>query len=93
MNSKFSFLIDVIIFKIAWVLCVLATKTPIPQLAPLLGIILVTGRASLAGRLKRSLPLALSALVVGIIGDALLVQLNLLQFPPTPTLGEHLFGW
>ena len=87
MNSKFSFLIDVIIFKVAWVLCVLATKTPIPQLAPLLGIILVAGRAWNTGRLKSSLPLALSALLIGIIGDALLVQLNLLQFPPYPNLG------
>ena len=87
MNSKFSFLIDVIIFKVAWVLCVLATKTPIPQLAPFLGIILVTGRAWTAGRLKPSLPLALSALLIGIIGDALLVQLNLLEFPPYPNLG------
>lgn len=87
MNSKLSFLIDVIIFKVAWVLCVLATKTPIPQLAPFLGIILVAGRAWIAGRLKPSLPLALSALLIGIIGDALLVQLNLLQFPPYPNLG------
>ena len=87
MNSKFSFLIDVIIFKFAWVLCVLATKTPIPQLAPFLGIILVAGRAWTAGRLKPSLPLALSALLIGIIGDASLVQLNLLQFPPYPNLG------
>ena len=87
MNSKFSFLIDVIIFKVAWVLCVLATKTPIPQLAAFLGIILVAGRACIAGRLKPSLPLALSALLIGIIGDALLVQLNLLEFPPYPNLG------
>ena len=93
MNSKFSFLIDVILFKIAWVLCVLATKTPIPQLAPLLGIILVAGRASFAGRLKLSLSLALSALLIGITGDALLVQLNLLEFPPTPPLGALLSGW
>ena len=87
MNSKFSFLIDVIIFKVAWVLCVLATKTPIPQLAPFLGIILVAGRAWTAGRLKPSIPLALSALLIGIIGDALLVQMNLLEFPPYPNLG------
>ena len=87
MNSKFSFLIDVIIFKVAWVLCVLATKTPMPQLAPFLGIILVAGRAWTAGRLKPSLPLALSALLIGIIGDALLVQLNLLEFAPYPNLG------
>ena len=87
MNSKFSFLIDIIIFKVAWVLCVLATKTPIPQLAPFLGIVLVAGRALTAGRLKPSLPLALSALLIGIIGDALLVQLNLLQFPPYPNFG------
>ncbi len=87
MNSKFSFLIDVIIFKVAWVLCVLATKTPIPQLAPFLGIILVAGRAWTAGRLKPSLSLALSSLLIGITGDALLVQLNLLEFPPYPNLG------
>ncbi len=87
MNSKFSFLIDIIIFKVAWVLCVLATKTPIPQLAPFLGIVLVAGRVLTAGRLKPSLPLALSALLIGIIGDALLVQLNLLQFPPYPNFG------
>jgi hypothetical protein len=86
MNSKFSFLIDVILFKVAWVLCVLATKTPIPQLAPYCGIILVTGRAWMAGRLKPSLPLALSALLIGITGDALLVQFNLLEFPPYPNL-------
>ena len=87
MNSKFSFLIDVIIFKVAWVLCVLATKTPIPQLAPFLGIILVAGRAWIAGRFMSSVPLALIALLIGIIGDALLVQLNLLEFPPYPNLG------
>jgi hypothetical protein len=92
MNSKFSFLIDVILFKVAWVLCVLATKTPIPQLAPYCGIILVTGRAWMAGRLKPSLPLALSALLIGIIGDALLVQLNLLEFPPYPNLAGTPLG-
>jgi hypothetical protein len=31
-------------------------------------------------------PLALSALLIGITGDALLVQLNLLEFPPYPNL-------
>jgi hypothetical protein len=41
----------------------------------------------MAGRLKLSLPLALSALLIGIIGDALLVQLNLLEFPPYPNIG------
>lgn len=87
MNTKFSFLIDILVFKAAWVLCVLATKTPIPQLSPFLGIILVMGRAWMTGRLKSSIPLALSSLLLGIIGDASLVQLNLLNFPVYPNLG------
>ena len=86
MNARFSFLFDILIFKAAWVLCVLAIKTPIPAISPYIGILLVSGRAWMKGRFRNSLPFAVVCLFLGMLGDATLVQLNLLQFPPYPNI-------
>ena len=88
MNTKLSFLLDLVIFQIAWFLCVLATKTPFPEISPLLGLALVMGRALQAARFRNSLPFFFASLAIGITGDAILVQTDLLKFPPYP----HLFG-
>ena len=86
MNSKLSFILDLVVFQIAWFCCVLATKTPFPELAPYLGVALVLIRVLRAGRLRASLPFLIACLLIGIPGDAFLVQIKLLHFPPYPNL-------
>ena len=86
MNSRFSFLIDFVIFQIAWFCCVLATLSPIPQLLPILGLSLVLIRTLICRRLTQVLPFTLACLLMGVLGDASLVHLGLLSFDPYPSL-------
>lgn len=86
MNSRLSFLIDFVLFQAVWFACVLATRSPYPLILPLVGTILVLGRVVQKGRLRRALPLGLTCIAIGTLGDALLVQLGLLSFSPYPNL-------
>ena len=86
MNARLSFLIDFALFQAVWFACVLATRSPYPQVLPLAGTILVLGRVAQKGRLREALPLGLACIVIGTLGDALLVKLGFLSFGPYPSL-------
>ena len=86
MNSKFSFIIDLITFQIAWFLCVLAIKTPFPKISPFIALVIVFTRTMQVGRFRLMIPFIVSSLIIGIIGDATLVQLGLLQFQSYPNI-------
>ena len=84
MNSKVSFLTDLIIFQLAWFGCVLATTTPYPYMLPTIGTLLVIIRTVFTKRLKLALPGTLACFVLGILGDGILVHLELVSFDPYP---------
>tara|TARA_Y200000002_G_C22244838_1_gene481271 strand:+ start:28 stop:549 length:522 start_codon:yes stop_codon:yes gene_type:complete len=86
MNSRLSFLTDFIVFQLAWFACVLATLSPIPNILPLLGLGLVSIRTFWVRPIGQVLPLAIACLVLGILGDAILVSSNLLLFSTYPTI-------
>jgi hypothetical protein len=86
MNSKFSFFTDLVIFQIAWFACVLASVSPFPYLIPILGTLLVIIRCIIKKGIKQNLPFTIACLIIGIIGDATLVNLKLLAFDPYPSI-------
>jgi hypothetical protein len=86
MNPRLSFLLDLVLFQAVWFACVLATRSPYPQILPLVGTILVLSRVIWKGRFQEALPLACTCIVIGTLGDALLVKLGFLSFGPYPSL-------
>ena len=84
MSSRLSFLVDLAIFQVAWFACVLAILSPFPRILPLAGMTLVLIRVLLAQRLKHALPFLFACAILGVLGDALLVKLGFLGFPPYP---------
>jgi hypothetical protein len=86
MNARLSFLIDFALFQAVWFACVLATRSPYPQVLPLAGSILVIGRVIWKGRFQEALPLACTCIIIGTLGDALLIKLGFLSFSSYPNL-------
>lgn len=86
MNPRLSFITDLVIFQIAWFCCVLAPLSPIPQGLPVIGLALVLIRTQFSRGLKKVLPFALACFLLGVAGDASLVQLGLLSFDAYPSL-------
>ena len=86
MSPRLSFLTDFVIFQIAWFGCVLATLSPIPQLLPILVLLLVLIRTYFTRGLTQIIPFTAACLVMGVLGDASLVYLGLLSFEPYPSL-------
>ena len=86
MSPRLSFLIDFVIFQIAWFGCVLATLSPFPQLLPILVLLLVLVRTHFTRGLTQIIPFTAACLVMGVVGDASLVYLGLLSFEPYPSL-------
>ena len=74
MSSRLSFLTDFIVFQLAWFACVLATLSPIPYTLPILGLGLVSIRTFWVRPVGKVLPFALACLILGILGDAILVS-------------------
>jgi len=87
MSSRLSFLTDFIVFQLAWFACVLATLSPIPYTLPILGLGLVSIRTFWVRPVRQVLPFALACLILGILGDAILVSSNLLSFSTYPSIG------
>lgn len=86
MKFNKSILFDGVIFQIAWFACVLSTLSPLPLVLPFLGLAMVAARSIYTRGLFRLLPFALSAPLVGLVGDACLVSLGLVGFTPHPGL-------
>ena len=84
MKTKSSYLLDLVIFQIAWFCCVLAPLSPIPQALPVTGLVLVLIRTQFSRGLKEVLPFAIACFLLGVAGDAGLVQLGLLSFDAYP---------
>ena len=82
MSSRLSFFIDLVIFQIAWFACVLASVSPFPILIPILGTLLVIIRFLVI--INKVFTIA--CLIIGIAGDATLVNVNLLAFDPYPSI-------
>ena len=86
MNSRFSFLVDFVLFQAAWFACVLATRTDFPHALPLVGLLFILGRVVFTNRFQQALPFVLACAVIGVLGDAVLVKLGFLHFEPYPNL-------
>ena len=86
MTPRFSFLVDMVIFQVAWFGCVLATRSPFPYFLPVLVLLIVLVRVLLTRGLAQALPFTIACLFLGVIGDAALVQLDLLSFEAYPSL-------
>ena len=86
MSPRLSFITDLVIFQVAWFGCVLATRSPFPHLLPILVLLLVLVRVLLSRGLAQALPFTLTCLILGVVGDATLVNLGLLSFEPYPSL-------
>ena len=86
MSPRLSFITDLVIFQVAWFGCVLATRSPFPHLLPILVLLLVLVRVLLTRGLAQALPFTFACLILGVVGDATLVNLGLLSFEPYPSL-------
>mgnify|MGYP003953624169 FL=1 len=86
MSPRLSFITDLVIFQVAWFGCVLATRSPFPHFLPILVLLLVLVRVLLTRGLAQALPFTLACLILGVVGDATLVNLGLLSFEPYPSL-------
>ena len=86
MNSRFSFLIDFVLFQAVWFACVLATRSDFPHALPLLSLLLVFARVVGTKRFRQALPFVCACALIGVCGDAVLVKLGFLRFDPYPDL-------
>ena len=87
MNKPPNFLIDLIVFQVAWFACVLGSATEYPFLFPFAGFIFVLCRIATTQRFRSSFPFLLAAVALGMVGDSLLVHLEMLAFYADPTVG------
>ena len=86
-NDRKHFLIDLVVFQIAWFGCVLGSASAYPFWVPLLSFFLVLGRIVTTGRFRPAFPFLLASTALGMVGDSLLVRLDLLAFYADPTVG------
>ncbi len=86
MNPRLSFFIDFVIFQLAWFACVLATISPFPYLLPLIGTLLVIIRSIYTRGFRKVFPFALVCFLIGILGDGILVRMDLLSFESYPSI-------
>ena len=86
MNSKFTNLINLVVFQVAWFCCVLAPLSPFPKTLPFLGLTLCLVRSVYSEGLFLLLPFMVGSLLMGLVGDACLVHFGFLTFTEYPTL-------
>jgi hypothetical protein len=87
MNVRMIFLLNLVVFQGAWFACVLGSKSSYPMLYPVLGFCAVLGLVILSKRFGAAFPFLLSSVALGMVGDSLLVRLELLAFYANPTVG------
>ena len=87
MNERMKFPLNLVVFQAAWFACVLGSKSPYPMLYPVLGFCAVLGLVILSKRFGAAFPFLLSSVALGMVGDSLLVRLELLAFYANPTVG------
>lgn len=87
MNEHLKFWLNLLVFQAAWFACVLGSKSSNPMLYPAIGFCAVLGLVILNKRFGSAFPFLLSAVALGMVGDSLLVRLELLAFYANPTVG------
>ncbi|MEL0099418.1 MAG: DUF2878 domain-containing protein [Opitutae bacterium] len=87
MNEPLKFWINLLVFQAAWFACVLGSKSSYPMIYPVLGFCAVLGLVIVNKRFGSAFPFLLSSVVLGMVGDSLLVRLELLAFYANPTVG------
>ena len=87
MNKPPNFLIDLVVFQVAWFACVLGSATEYPFLLPFAGFLFVLCRIATTRRFRSSFPFLLASVALGMVGDSLLVHLEMLAFYADPTVG------
>ena len=87
MNERMKFLLNLIVFQGAWFACVVGSKSSHPMLYPVLGFFAVLGLVIFSKRFGTAFPFLLSSVALGMVGDSLLVRLELLAFYANPTVG------
>jgi hypothetical protein len=75
-----TFAIDFTTFQIVWFACVLSPQTPYPMVLPAAAAIGATCRIISAASLRSNLINGLACLVMGLVGDGLLVHFGLVIF-------------
>ena len=87
MNERMKFLRNLVVFQAAWFACVLGSKSSFPMLYPVLGFCAVLGLVIVNKRFGSAFPFLLSSVALGMVGDSILVRLELLAFYANPTVG------
>jgi hypothetical protein len=87
MNEQMKFLFNLVVFQAAWFACVLGSKSSYHMLYPVLGFCAVLGLVIFSKRFGSAFPFLLSSVALGMVGDSLLVRLELLAFYANPTVG------
>ena len=80
-------LLHFVVFQAAWFACVLGSKSTHPLLYPLIGFGAILGMVIISKRFRSCFPFLLSSVILGMVGDSLLVHLELLAFYANPTVG------
>jgi hypothetical protein len=87
MNEKMKFLLNLVVFQTAWFACVLGSKSSYPMHYPVLGFSAVLGLVIYSKRFASAFPFLVASVALGMVGDSLLVRLELLAFYANPTVG------
>jgi hypothetical protein len=87
MNERMKFLLNLVVFQTAWFACVLGSKSSYPMHYPVLGFCAVLGLVIYSKRFASAFPFLVASVALGMVGDSLLVRLELLAFYANPTVG------
>ena len=87
-NDRKEFLIDLVVFQVGWFACVIGSAdTTYPLFFPIVGFLFVLSRIAITGRFRSAFPFFVASTALGMVGDSLLVRLDLLAFYADPTVG------
>jgi len=87
-NDRKQFFVDLVVFQVAWFGCVIGSaNTDYPLLFPIAGFLFVLSRIASTRRFRSAFPFLVASIALGMVGDSLLVRLELLAFYADPTVG------
>ena len=87
-NDRKKFLIDLIVFQVGWFACVIGSAdTTTPLVFPIAGFLFILSRIVITGRFRSAFPFLIASTALGMVGDSLLVRLDLIAFYADPTVG------
>ena len=86
MKIKLGLVIDIVVFQTAWFACVFSSLSSFPLLLPLIGLLTVSIRSIYMRGVFVLLPFVFSSLLMGLVGDALLVKMGFIAFTDYPSV-------